>query len=325
MRRRRVLASLAGLAVPAGAAAQTARKSRLAVVVPGGTLAEIAEADGNRFFRAFFSELRRRGYAGDGNLTVERWSGGGATARYAALAQEVVATRPDVVFVADSRLGAAFQAATADLPIVLAGGNLTGMGLVKSLAHPGGNITGISVDDWVVLVTKRLELLREAVPQATSIAYLGPQEAFLGEAARQRGLRVVALPLLDPIGPESYQRAFALLRYTPADLLCPSDIIENFAHRALIVELAAQHRLPAIHAYREFTDIGGLMSYGADLVDFGRRTAAYVARVLKGERPAEMPVEVHDRFELVLNLRTARALGLTLPPAILARADDIIE
>ncbi len=325
MRRRHLLAAVAGLATSPRVAAQTVRKARLAVVIPAGSIAETAEADGNGFYRAFFAELRRLGNAEDRNLTVERWSGGGATARYPLLARDVVASRPDVIVAVDSRLGAAMLGATRELPIVLAGGNLTGMGLVKSLARPGGNLTGVSIDDWAVLLTKRLELLREAVPKATSVAYLGPHEHFLEEAARRRGLQLIPMPLFDPIGPEAYRRAFAALDGKAADLLCPSDIAENFAHRVLIVELAAQHRLPAIYAFRDFVEVGGLMSYGTDVADLGRRAAGYVARVLQGGQPAEMPVQVHDKFELVVNLKTAKALGLAIPPAILTRADEAIE
>jgi putative ABC transport system substrate-binding protein len=325
MRRRRLLSAAAVLAMTSATTAQEVRKARLAVVIPAGPIAETTETGGNRFYRAFIAELRRLGHAEDRNLVVERWSGGGATARYPLLAKEVVASKPDVIFVVDSRLGAAMLDATRELPIVLAGGNLSGMGLVKSLAHPGGNLTGVSIDDWVVLLTKRLELLREAVPGATRVAYLGPYEHFLAEAARLRGLQVIWVPLLDPIGPDAYRRAFAALAANAADLLCPSDIVENLVHRALIVGLAGQHRLPAIYAFRDFVEIGGLMSYGTDLADLGRLTAGYVVRVLKGEQPAAMPVQVHDKFELVINLKTAKTLGLAIPQAILARADETIE
>jgi putative ABC transport system substrate-binding protein len=313
---------------PLGAAAQQVAK-RLAVVHPAQSAAGMSETQGTPLYRTFFAELRRLGFAGDRNLAIERWSGQANPAGYDALARDVVASRPDLIFVMDSRLGMAVRRATSEIPIVLGGGTFTDVGLVESLARPGGNLTGISVDDFIAIAGKRIELLHEVVPGAATIGYLTPdpllKEELFFAPARRRGLAPVMSLMNSPITPAEIRRVFAAIGVKGVDLLTVVDTAEIYLYANLFVELVAQYRLTACFPHRSFADAGGLMSYGIDIAELARRLAGYVARVLGGEKPAEIPVHVLDKLELVLNLRTARALAITFPAAVLARADEVIE
>jgi putative ABC transport system substrate-binding protein len=202
------------------------------------------------------------------------------------------------------------------------------LGLVASLAQPGGNITGLTRTTGAEIESKRVQLLSEAFPAVRRIALLGREEDWtsppgqsLRAAARALGIAVVhALHT-----PSDYTEAFAGMARDRPDALFVAENTSNFAHRRRILEFAAQHRLPSMYFTREFTDAGGLMSYGVDLADLYRHAAVYVDRILKGASPAALPVERPNKFEFVVNLKTARGFGLSIPPALLLRADEVIQ
>jgi ABC-type uncharacterized transport system substrate-binding protein len=326
-RRRFLLTSLAGaVAAPLGAEAQQAgRVYRLAIVYPAGTVEKITEP-------ILLPELRRLGYVEGQNLVVERRSGGGRRESYPDVAREVVALRPDVIFATSGRMAEAFRAITSTIPIVTITSDPVALGLAASLRRPGGNITGFTVDAGLEVVGKRLELLKEAAPNAIRVAFLATQQAWDGtwgrvmrEAAESAGVVSIAATVGDPIREPEYRRAFAVVAKERAQALVVTDHAEGFANRRLIVELAAQGRLPAIYAYREFVEAGGLMAYAFDQVDMRRRVADYIDRTLKGASPSELPFQQPAKFELSVNLKTAKALGLTIPPSLLLRADQVIE
>jgi ABC-type uncharacterized transport system substrate-binding protein len=225
----------------------------------------------------------------------------------------------------------AAKQATRPLPIVCAAaGDPVGSGLVTSLARPGGNVTGLS---GLSLVGKRLELLTQAVPGVSRVAVLW-QPGGQGErtdkdmvkeadvAARALGVR---LQVVEARGPDDFDKAFSDMTRARADALMVLGGTMFISERRRLVDLAAKNRLPAVYLWREFVDAGGLMSYGANTADLYRRAATYVDKILKGAKPADLPVEQPTKFELVINLRTAKALGLTIPPSLLQRADQVIE
>jgi putative ABC transport system substrate-binding protein len=221
--------------------------------------------------------------------------------------------------------------ATGTIPIVMIGvRDPLGIGLIASLARPGGNVTGVSGSPGLEIVAKQLELLKETVPKIRRVAILSnPANAYhqlaireVSVAARSLGVR---LQLLEARGPNEFDGAFAAMaRERVEALLVVSDSIFN-AHRARLADLAARSRLPAAYGIRESVEAGGLMSYGPSFLDFYRRSATYVDKILKGAKPADLPVEQPTTFELVMNLKTAKGLGLTIPQSLLRQADQIIE
>jgi putative ABC transport system substrate-binding protein len=283
---------------------------------------------------AFREGLNQTGYVEGRNVAIEyRWAGGD-TERFGALAAELVALKLDVLVAAGGTLAAqAAMRATSTLPIVFTTvGDPVAEGIVASLARPGGNITGLSFFA-PELVGKRLELLKQAVPEAGVIAVLfkpdsmpeHAKQARLNEAetsARDLGVR---LQIVEARGPADFDRAFSEMSKARAGALTvwATPVFALEARR--IAELAAKHRLPAMSESREFAGDGGFMSYGPILADLHRRAAGYVAKILNGAKPADLPVEQPTRFELVINLKTAKALGLTVPQSLLARADEVIE
>jgi putative ABC transport system substrate-binding protein len=333
MRRRDFIAGI-GVAIVwslAVRAQQTGQMKRIAIVSPATAVGDMS-ITGNRIYRAFFEELARVGYVEGQNLVVERYSGEGRTESYASIARDVVSTSPDVIFAVSTVLALNFKMVTSMVPIVAITGDPVTAGLVNSLARPGGNITGVTVDAGSSLHGKRVEFLVAASPKSSNARLLGSQSSWDGsggsavrEAAKQIGISL-AIALLDgQINEALYQRAFYLMERESVDALVVADQPEHFTYRRLLVELAAEHRIPAIYPYREHVELGGLMSYSADLPGIFRRTAHQIAAVLKGISPAEIPFYRPTKFELVINLKTAKALGLEFPPTLLARADEVIE
>jgi putative ABC transport system substrate-binding protein len=205
-------------------------------------------------------------------------------------------------------------------------------GIASNLARPGGNITGVSVDVGWDQRLKRFELLKEAVPQITRVGYLesrNSREGFAAprtrEAALRNSLSIVGPPLERPTDEQEYRRVFAALAQEGAEGLVVLDEAENLTYRRLIVELAEKGRLPTIYPWRQFVEAGGLMSYGIDLSDVGHRVADMVDQILKGAKPGEIPIYQPTKFELSINLKTAKTLGIELPPLFVARADNVIE
>lgn len=310
-------------------AQQPARKHRLAVL----TLTEPAEhAAGAKRWVAFFEELRRLGYENGRNLIVEWRSMDGNVGRANDIAAEILDLKPDLVFTPDLRVITSLKATGTTLPIVVVAPDPVGMGFGASLARPGGNVTGFDIAPGIEIIAKRVELLKEAVPTATRLAWLAPRLGVGGSflevfsaAARRLGLSVVESLVEPPYDEAAYRRSFATLSRDKADLLYVAASGESLAHRRLIAELAAAAGLPTMFVFREHVEAGGLMAYSVDLVEIFRRSAGYIDRILKGASPAEMPFQQPTRFELVMNANTARALGIAVSDSLLARVDEIIQ
>jgi len=283
------------------------------------------------FVAAFRSALNEAGYVEGRNLAIEyRWAEGHYD-RLPELAADLVRSKPEVIVTSggDIVIGAA-KAAAAEIPIVFtSGGDPVARGFVAGLARPGGNMTGVSLL-VIELVAKRLEFVQELVPNAAGVAGLvnpknsnaGRNVAALQEAARAKG---VQLHIVEASSEGDFETAFASLAALHAGaLVVGADPFFN-ARRSQIVVLAARHSMPAIYEWREFVDAGGLISYGPSLPGVYRQMGAYVGRILGGEKPADLPVVQPTLFELVVNLKTAKTLGLAVPRSILARADEVIE
>jgi len=280
----------------------------------------------DRFAEPFRQGLRELGYIEGQTIIVEyRWAG--TSDRAAELAAELVRLKVDVIVAFVTPAAYAAKNATRAIPIVVSAADPVGTGLVASLARPGGNITGVSLM-LPDLAGKRLELIREALPGVARVAFLahgaGPAAPlFIREtqvAAQKLGVRIQ--PVIVE-GPEEFEGAFSAMRREQAGALIVQPIFTE--HRQRIVALAAKNRLPTISDPREFADAGGLMSYGPNLREIYRRAATYVDKILKGTKPADLPVDQPTRFEMVINMKTAKALGLTFPPSILIRADQVIQ
>jgi putative ABC transport system substrate-binding protein len=259
-----------------------------------------------------------------------RWSSGDL-ARVRKDAEELVALAPDVLVAGIGPTTQAFQEATRTLPIVFAQGvDPVGLGTVKSMARPGGNATGFTQFEYS-LSAKWLELLREVVPRVMRVGVVRDgqfapvglgQWAVIGAAAAPVGVEILPVDLTVTGDTEGALSEFAR---GPNDGLIVGVGTAATIQRKLVVELAARYKLPAVYPYRFFVEAGGLISYGPNLMDLYRRAAAYVDRILKGEKPADLPVQAPTKYEMVINLKTAKALGLDLPPMLLARADEVIE
>jgi putative ABC transport system substrate-binding protein len=273
--------------------------------------------------------LRELGYVEGGNLVIERRFAEGKLDRLRGLAQELVQLRVEVIVAVSSAIDAA-KDATVTIPIVMgfSDDDPVKRGYVASLAHPGGNITGVTLAAGTVLASKRLELLKAALPQAVRIAVLTTGEpgssAQVQEAQQVAPALGVTLVVVEVQGTD-YERAFATMAAERADALfvLASTIFNR--DRQQIIERAAQYRLPAMYEWREQVEVGGLMAYGGSLGELSRRVAAHVDKILKGARPADLPVERPTKFELVINRKTAQALGLTIPPTLLFQADAVIQ
>jgi putative ABC transport system substrate-binding protein len=286
-----------------------------------------------QLLEAFRQGLRDLGYVEGRNLVIDIRDAEGKLERFPALAAELVALKVDVILAGSTPHAVAAKQATRTLPIVFAAADdPVGSGLVDSLARPGGNATGLSLLA-PELVGKRLELLKQAVPGVTQVAVLW-QPGGLGERTEQdqlkdadvaaRALRV-RVQFVEARGPADIDRAFSDMTKARVGILTVLTGAMFYTERRRLVDLAAKNRLPAVYPWREGVDAGGLMSYGAHLPDLFRRAAAYVDKIVKGAKPADLPVEQPTKFELVVNLKTAKALGLTIPPSVLARADEVIE
>jgi putative tryptophan/tyrosine transport system substrate-binding protein len=302
------LLCLALLAAPYAAGAQQRGKVyRIALVHPVAAVADMTEAK-DPYYKVLFSELRRLGYVEGQNLVVERRSGEGRPARFPEFAREVVQLQPDLIFLISGRMARAFQAATTTIPLVGITGDPISEKFVTSLARPGGNLTGFSTEVDESLLGKHPELLKEVVPRAARVAYLCPRagwESIFGRlmrsAADRVGMTLIGALLDEPSQEPEYRRAFAAMVRERVDALLVADTGENYTHRRLIVELAAQARLPAIYDQRAYVEAGGLMAYGVDFLELFRGVAGYIDRILKGAKPGELPYQQPSKFELVIN------------------------
>jgi putative ABC transport system substrate-binding protein len=282
-------------------------------------------------FKVWQDSLRDHGWIEGKNLIVDYRSAEGRAERLSALAAELVALKPDLLVSPSPQVALALKSATATIPIVfVAVYDPVAIGLVQSLSRPGGNITGLATyapGDWIA---KRIEILRELVPGASKIAILvnpgNPIHRWivaeeLPQTARSFG---VALPIVEATTADELDTAFAsaVAQHADAMIVFGDNLTNQEAPR--VTALAANHHLPAIYLFRQFAN-GGLISYGPDIADLFRRAGGYVDKILKGTKPADLPVEQPTKFELVINMKTAKGLGLTVPPSLLVRADEVIE
>jgi putative ABC transport system substrate-binding protein len=332
MRRRDFAIGLLLAAATQSVPAEERRKQhRIAIVITAGCPTSIS-ATGNRIWQAFFEELRRLGDVEGQNLIVERYSGEGRPEGYADLFREVVNRNPDLIvaFTAVAQPARAI-AVSAPIPIVVSGDPI-GAGLVTNLARPGGNITGVSIFAGYEIYGKRLQILKEAIPSASKVAFLeipasGVENAVaqqLRELSERLGISLIDMPL-QRSAPSEYQRAFAEIAQERPDAITVSVLGDLLPYRQLIVELAEKSRLPAVYPYRDYVEAGGLMAYGSDLGQLWRRVADDVHQILNGAKPGDIPIYQPTKFEFVVNLKAAKALRLTLPPALLVAADEVIE
>lgn len=320
-----VFAALGLLAAPSAAKAQQAKKVQRIGLLGSAT------ATGSRVrVDAFRQGLRDLGYTEGQNIAIEyRWADGHYD-RLPSLAREMVARNPDVIVSTGGRPTAvALRAATKTIPVVFLTVDPVADGIVLSLLRPGGNLTGLDVFS-AELDTKRLAIFKEALPKITRVAVLWnpgnlsgvPQRNRTEIAAHTLGIQ---LNVLDARVPSDIDTAFAALaRERPDALLVLNDAMID-SQRDHIVQLAAQARLPAMYQWREFTEAGGLLSYGADLMQMYRRAATYVDKILKGAKPADLPVEQPTKYELAVNLKTASTLGVTIPQSVVLLADRVIR
>jgi putative ABC transport system substrate-binding protein len=313
------------LAAPRATEAQTpAKVPRIGVL--GGTSPEVSSV-----LRGFLDRLRELGYVKGQNVVIEGRYYGNRLDRLPALAAELVRLPVDVIVAGAAPAPEVARGATSTIPIVMAGlhPDPVGSGLVASLARPGGNVTGLAVE-VSELRGKQLQLLKEAVPRLGHVAVLADPANPLhaGELRGVEGaarLLKVRVRVLEARAPGDFAEAFSVATRERAGGLMVFGGSMMYSHRVRLVELATQSRLPLMAGPREFVEAGGFMSYGADLLASFRRAADYVDRILKGAKPSDLPVEQPTKFELVINLRTAKALGLTIPPAVLSRADEVIQ
>jgi putative tryptophan/tyrosine transport system substrate-binding protein len=328
MRRREFMSLVGGAASwPLAAGAQQPEQVRRI-----GVLMNVAASDpeGQAGVDAFQQVLQQGGWSDGRNLRIDiRW-GENDVDRDRKYAAELVALAPGVILANGTLSVAALQHVTRTLPIVFVGvADPVGAGFVDTLARPGGNVTGFMIFEYS-LSGKWLELLKQIAPQLTQAAVLRDpanpagiaQFGAIQTAAQSLGVEVKPVSVRDAGEIERAVAAFA----RPANgglIVTPSASVS--AHHDLIISLAARQKLPAVYPFRSMVTSGGLISYGPDLVDQFRRAAGYVDRILKGEKPADLPVQAPTKYELAINLKTARALGLTVPPALLARADEVIE
>jgi putative tryptophan/tyrosine transport system substrate-binding protein len=327
MNRREFIAGLVGTAVGSHLAiAQTSSRTyRVGVINPGDPF-----PDTSYFGSAIIQGFAKQGYVIGRNLLLDQRGAQGHKDRLPDLVDELVAAKINVFLIVGYDPVLAIKQRAATLPAVITqAGDPVALGLVESLAHPGGNITGIS-DVSVELSPKRLELLKEMAPQLSRVAMLWNADN-LGMTLRYRAAAEAAKVLgvdVQPLGvrePEDFQEAFAAMtRDMPDAILMVADRLTTL-NRRRVYEFAAAHRLPAIYEYDLFPRDGGLMSYGPNMADTYERAAWLIDSILKGAKPAELPFEQPTKFELVINLKTARELGIPVPPSLLARADEVIE
>jgi putative tryptophan/tyrosine transport system substrate-binding protein len=297
-----------------------------------GALIAVAESDseGKEWVAGFRQGLEKRGWSEARNLHVDyRFAPAGAQAQ--ALAKELVALQPDAIFAIPTPAVAALQRETHEIPIVFAAlADPVGSGFIASLPRPGGNITGVMQYEPSV-AGKWLAMLKDIAPSLARVAFvINPKTApFYNYYLRAveplcQSLGIVLVPTFVEDGIDIERSIELFARVPNGGLLVPPDVT-TFAHRALIIVLAARHDLPAVYAFRSIVEAGGLISYGIDVADMCRQAGFYIDRILRGDSPANLPVQAGTKFETAVNLTTAKALGLTVPPALLVAADEVIE
>jgi putative ABC transport system substrate-binding protein len=331
MRRRDFVALLGGAAAwsLAARAQETRRVYRVALVFTTSPVSEMAGSDPiHPLARSLVHGLHALGYVQGQNLVLEPRSAEGKFERFPEIIRELVSIKVDVIVTVANPMTQAARDVTRTVPIVMAYSvSPVEHGVVQSLNRPGGNVTGLTMNVGSEIPGKQLQLLKELLPRISRVAFLHSKEQEAegvqngGAAAAKLGITLLRAEHT----PTDYTNAFALIVREHPDALLVGASAVNVANRHLIVEFAAQSRLPAMYPTREFVDAGGLISYGVDFHDLFRRAAGYVDRILRGAAPSDLPVEQPTKFDLVINVKTAMALGLAIPDKLLALADEVIE
>jgi putative ABC transport system substrate-binding protein len=324
-RRRFLLTSLTGaLAAPLSAKAQAGKVWRI------GLLDYASDPASSSRWKGLRDRLRDLGYVEGQNVLFEsRWSDG-PSGRLPGLAAELVKAKVDIIVTAGSESAAAVKQATSSIPVVMAtGGDFVGLGLGASLARPGGNVTGV-ISMTSELGGKRLELLKQLLPRVSRVAILRDLDnrgtrAHVSDAEIAAKSLGVVLQIVGVHGHKDLDGAFLAIKRARADAVMFAENTLFIAYRQHVADLAVTHRLPMMAPAKEYALAGVLLSYGTNYFELFRRAAAYVDKILKGAKPGDLPIEQPTEFELVINLKTAKALGLTIPPSLLARADQVIE
>jgi putative ABC transport system substrate-binding protein len=324
----------AGLVVAAAArpalAQQPAKQRRIAIVSSGIPADELTETAGPLMVRRFFEALRARGYVEGRNFVVERYSAEGQPDRWADLAYDVVSRDPDVIVTDHGILRRVLKTTTAKIPVVAITSDAFASSFTENLARYRNNAPTVSLDAGPEIYGKLLQMLKDAVPSIAKVAFLafrvegGLVERAFTDAGRRLGISLIAVQPVDGTAAQ-LRRALAVMVQQQPDAVVVSLEGDFLAHRQLIVELAEKSRLPAMYPLRDYVEQGGLMAYGPDLTELGQHLADAVHRILNGTKPGDIPIYRPTRFELVINLKAANAIGLTLPRALLARADEVIE
>ncbi len=334
MRRRDFITAISGVAVlPRTVWAQQPTKTkRFAIVHPSIDINELSVNAGHPGYRALFEQLRRLGYVEGQNVIVDRYSGEGRTDQYDDLVRNVMHTSPDLILMISSPLATKFKAATTTTPLLVVVNDPVSQGLVPSISHPGGNVTGVAVTAGLEVWGKRLSLLLEATPKSSNVCFLTtrlPWEAAIGEAVRlaaaQRGISLTGAVVEGAIDDAAYRRLFVDMKRDRVDALMTLDESVFFPQRQLIVDLAAKYQIPAMYSISFFVEPGGLMTYTYDLAELYRHVAAQADKILRGADPADIPIYQATRYQFSINLKTAKALGLDLPATLLNRADEVVE
>jgi putative ABC transport system substrate-binding protein len=331
-RRRQVLiATCALIAAPRAACARQATNPyRVALIFTTTKVADMAGPEPQHpGARAFLEALRASGYVELRNLIYEPRSAEGRYDRYAEIFTQLVTLKADVIVTVGDDMTRKAREVTSTIPIVMAyASSPVEAGLVQSLPRPGGNITGLMTNPTPELEVKRLQLLQEALPSISRVAFLGLRsewEARLGQSIRAAAPQLGITLYLAENEPTEYSSAFAAMSRDRPDALFVANSPVNFGHRNNIVELVTKARLPAIYHAQEFVLAGGLMSYGTNVPELFRQAAIFVVKVLRGAKPADLPVEQPAKFDMAVNMKTARELRLTIPQSMLLRADRVIE
>jgi putative ABC transport system substrate-binding protein len=330
MKRREFITLLGGaVASPLVAhAQQPAKMKRIAVVWAADPFAVH-----HPYYRAFFDEMSRLGFIEGKNLIAERYSADGDTDRFPQLVRDIINARPDAICSTFTPLTSLFKSTKTTIPIVALGADPVASGLVQSISNPGGNITGVTIDAGLEIYGKRFGLIREVLPKLSNLAVILPLPPWLWErisdplrqVAKSANVALTPALFYGKIDADTYRRLFTSFAESKPDALLITESSINVANAVTIVELAAKHRLPAIYTWRDYVEIGGLMSHAMDWVELGRSAGYQLAQVLTGANPADIPFLQVTRLYLTLNLKTAKSLGIEFPATLLGSADFIIE
>jgi putative tryptophan/tyrosine transport system substrate-binding protein len=332
MKRREFIALVGGAAAwpLAARAQQTAKVYRVSLIFTTAPVSEMIGPDpAHPLIKVFLDGLRTLGHIEGQNLIWEPRSAEGRFERFGEIVAELVGRRVDVIVTIGNQMAKEAKRVTTAVPIVMTTSvDPDRAGIVASLAHPGGNVTGLANNPGPEFEGKRMELLNEVLPDASRVAFLGQTddwESDEGKAIRAAARTLGVTLVLASHTPIHYADAFTLIARDRPHALIVANSGATFANRKLIADFAVESRMPGIYPYRELVELGGLMSYGADVDDLFRRAAGYVDKILKGAKPADLPVEQPTKFELVINLKTAKTLGIEIPRSLLARADKVLE